>query len=89
MREQIKSLKKDLKRKLSIADIRREGYMPWAKHHRTIIGIIRADMTGPNILKAKVEGENKQLRYTIVSKNLINYLTTYGPALATLARKTK
>jgi len=89
MRSKVEALKKDPKRKLSVSDIKREGYMPWATHHRTIVGVIRADMTGPNLLKAKEEGEGKQRRYTIEARNLISYLTAYGPALMSMVRKPK
>lgn len=89
MRSQVEALKRDPKRKLSVSDIKREGYMPWATHHRTIVGIIRADMTGPNLLNAKEEGEGKQRRYTIEARNLINYLTAYGPVLMSMVRKPK
>jgi hypothetical protein len=89
MRSQVEALRKDPKRKLSVSDIKREGYMPWATHHRTIVGVIRADMTGPNLLKAKEEGEGKQRRYTIEARNLINYLTAYGPVLMSMVRKPK
>lgn len=87
MRSQVEALKKDPGRKLSVTDIKREGYMPWATHHRTIVGVIRADMTGPNLLKAKEEGEGKQRRYTIEARNLIKYLTAYGPVLMSMVRK--
>jgi len=87
MRKNVEILRKEPNKALSIADIRREGYMPWATHHRTIVGIIRADLHGPNLLRAKVSGEDTQLRYTVLAKNLINYLTAYGPALASMVRK--
>ena len=87
MRSQVEALKKDPRRKLSVTDIKREGYMPWATHHRTIVGVIRADMTGPNLLKATEEGEGKQRRYTVEARNLIKYLTAYGPALMSMVRK--
>lgn len=89
MRSKVEALKKDPSRKLSVSDIRREGYMPWATHHRTIVGIIRADMHGPNLLKAKVEGTGTQQRYTVAARNLINYLTAYGPVLMSMVRKQK
>lgn len=86
MRAKIETLKKEPNRKLSVTDIKREGYMPWANHYRTILGIIMADKSGPNILKVKIEGEASRLRYEISAKNLIKYLTEYGPALMSLAR---
>ena len=89
MRSIVEALKKDPRRRLSVSDIKREGCMPWAAHHRTIVGTIRADMHGPNVLKAKVEGEGTQLRYTVEARNLINYLTAYGPVLMSMVRKPK
>lgn len=89
MRSNVEALKKEPGRKLSVSDIKREGHMPWARSHRTIVGIIRADMTGPNLLKAKEEGEGKQRRYTIAGKNLIKYLEAYGPLLMSMIRKPK
>lgn len=89
MRIMINDLKKEPSKKLSVADIKRGGYMPWATHHRTIVGILRADQIGPNILKATVEGEGSQQRYTVVAKNLIKYLTAYGDVLMSTVRKQK
>lgn len=89
MSNQVEALKKEPGRKLSVTDIKREGYMPWATHHRTIVGIIRADMSGPNLLKATEEGDGKQRRYTIEARNLIKYLTAYGPLLMSMVRKPK
>lgn len=87
MRSQVEALKKEPSRKLSVTDIKREGYMPWATHHRTIVGVIRADMHGPNLLGATEEGEGKQRRYTVEARNLIKYLTAYGPVLMGMVRK--
>jgi len=89
MRAKILVLKKQPKRKLSTADIKREGYMPWATHHRTILGILKADKIGPNILNVAIENEEKQTRYTVTSANLIKYLTAYGPALISMIRRYK
>ena len=86
---QVEELKKEPSRKLSVTDIRREGYMPWARSHRTIVGIILADLHGPNILKAMIEGAGRQQRYIIEARNLIKYLTAYGPVLMGLVRKPK
>jgi len=85
----VEALKKDPKRRLSVSDIRREGCMPWATHHRTIIGFIRGDMLGPNLLKTKVEGDGNHTRYTIEARNLIIYLNAYSPVLMRLVRKQK
>jgi len=84
MRRQVEALKKEPKRELSITDVKREGILPWARHHRTIIGIVRADMHGPNLLKAKVSGKGRNTRYTMRAENIIRYLETYGPALMSL-----
>ena len=89
MRKQVEALKKDPQRKLSVSDIKREGLMPWARHHRTIVGIIRADMHGPNLLGAKVTDEDRLTRYTVKAENLIKYLNAYGPVLMGMVRKPK
>lgn len=87
MSRTVEALKKEPARRLSVTDIKKEGVMPWALHHQTIIGIIKADMHGPNILKAEVDKKEKTTRYSVKAENLIKYITLYGPVLASTVRK--
>ena len=87
MRKTVDTLKQEPSTELSVTDIKRGNYIPWAKHHRTIVGIIEADMHGPNLLEARLTGKDQLTRYFVSKKNLIKYINTYGPALMSMVRK--
>jgi len=77
--------KKEPKDELTVTDIVNGKYMPWAKHHRTILKLIQTDSENQNILKVR---ETEQ-GYYIQSRNLIRYIILYGPALMGMIRQTK
>jgi len=75
--------KKSPSEELTIGDIVKGEYMPWAKHHRTVLKLINTDSENKNILKVK-RTENG---YYIQSRNLIRYIKKYGPALMGMVRQ--
>jgi len=87
MRDNVEALKKKPNRKLSLSDIRQENLMPWARNQKTLLSLIKADLHGPNILKATVEGKGTNTRYQIEARNIIKYITIYGPVLERYVRK--
>lgn len=64
--------------KLTINTIVKQHLLPWAKDERTVKKIIRADLHGPNILKADT-GDIKSV-YIVEARNLNRYIKAYGPA---------
>lgn len=89
MRKQVDFLKKDPEREYTIADFKRYKLMPWARNYRTLAKLIKQDFLGENVLKAKIEGEGKLIRYTIKGKHIINFINLYGPYLMGTIRKPK
>lgn len=89
MRKIIAILEKEPGRILSATDMVRERVIPWAKHTRTLLGIIKADMHGPKVLNAKVSGKGYQARYKIEASNIIKYLKEYGPVMIHMVRTRK
>lgn len=89
MRSIVETLKRDPKRKYTLAEIQAMRMMPWAKNGRTIRKILDADRSGPNLLKSKITGTASQRRYLVEGRHLISYLQEYGPGLMALVRKPK
>lgn len=87
MRETIQALKP--KHQYTLMEIARDGIIPWARDHRTIIKLIENDANGAQLLAANVTGAGRQRRYTIEGKNLKKYLTRTAPLLLHTARKPK
>lgn len=77
----ITQLNKEPNREYSLSDITRERLFPWAKDLKTIRSIVHRDLNGENLLKAQVEGTGRTTRYTVKGKNLVRFLTIYGPGL--------
>ena len=74
-------------REYTLKDIKDGQFIPWAKDDQTIRKIIEADHAHTNILKAKIVGSMTQKRYTLLGKDIINYLKTYGAVLIGTVRK--
>ena len=56
--------------------------IPWALHYQTLRRIIKDDIEGENLLNAGRYGERRQVRYSIMGKNILKYKKQYLIALA-------
>ena len=65
----------------NLKEIRDQGLIPWALHHQTLRRIILKDFAGDNIMKAKLKGEGRLIRYSIRGSNIITYINRYAEAL--------
>ena len=89
MKKTVAQLQKDPEKIYTLADFETLGLLPWAKNQRTVKKILEVDKKRLNVFKVKIVGEGNQRRYYVKGKNIINYLTTYGPALISTVRKSK
>lgn len=70
----VKRAKIDPERWYGLLDIVTEGLFPWARNVKTVRKWVMLDKKGKNILKAKIVGEEKQLRYHIKGKNIVAFV---------------
>jgi len=66
----------------NLRQIRDERLIPWALHYKTLRRIIKDDIEGENLLNAGRYGERRQVRYSIMGKNILKYKKQYLIALA-------
>jgi len=82
-------LAKHKKRDFTSTEIEEMNLFPWAKNSRNRTALMKADMFGDNILKARIQGEMYQTRYMVTGANIIRYLTKHGPSMMMTVRPKK
>ena len=89
MRNQVEFLKEHLEKEFNQTEFKMFRLFPWAIDSRTWKKVVRADLSGENLLQAIVKGEGNKARYFIKGKNIIKYINKYGPLMMGKVRKPK
>jgi hypothetical protein len=54
----------------------------WVKNFKSYISIIMHDFRNENIMRTKITGEGRGIRYQIKGRNIINFIKRYGLGIA-------
>lgn len=61
----------------------------WVKDFRSYISIVMNDYRKDNIMKTKITGEGRGIRYEIKGRHIINFINNYGLGIAFQSERQK
>lgn len=61
----------------------------WIKDFRSYISVIMHDYRNDNLMKTKITGEGRGIRYEIKGRNIINFINNFGLGISFQSNRQK